>query len=327
MLVAEKQTGKYFRKKKAAAISGVPYWILICVVKQGIIADKETFRLKIGSCYMKNGKQKISKGRKIAACVLLFICAVFILYCAAVMIYRLATVTEAKRFSAVTRFLAEFGITCLLSVPAVDLGSGLFTWKKNRALKAAGISLRFLSCGVCAVFVALCAAVVVTGMIADDKKVNDVCVLGLAIDGDEMHPDLINRLDRAVEYGDAHPDVRFIATGGNSDDPYYSEAEQMARYLETKGIKKDAGKLVTETRARTTVENFLYSAEIVDKNAPLGVVTSNVHMFRATGIAKKQGYTDIVKIPARSVAVFYPENVMWEMICSFFEILGGEMAL
>ena len=116
MLVAEKQTGKYFRKKKTVAISGVPYWILICVVKQGIIADKETFRLKIGSCYMKNGKQKISKGRKIAACVLLFICAVFILYCAAVMIYRLATVTEAKRFSAVTRLTARLKLPVYRSV-------------------------------------------------------------------------------------------------------------------------------------------------------------------------------------------------------------------
>lgn len=276
---------------------------------------------------MKSQSRKIGKNRKIVSYVLLFICFAFILYCAAVMIYRLSTVTEAKRFSAVTRFLAEFGITCLLSVPALDLRFGFFSWKKNRAAEIFGVALRVLSCGICIVFVALCAAVVITGMITDDKDVNDVCVLGLAIDGEEMHPDLINRLDRAAEYGDAHPNVCFIATGGNSDDPYYSEAEQMARYLEAKGIRKDTGKLVTETQARTTVENFMYLAEIIDKTAPLGVVTSNVHMFRATSIAKKQGYTDLIKIPARSVPVLYPENVMWEMICSFFEILGGEMTL
>lgn len=276
---------------------------------------------------MKTEKREISKGKKIVAYVLLFICAAFIVYCAAVAAYRFATVTKAKRVSVITRFLADFGITCLLAVPVIDLRFGLFSWKKNRAAKISGIIFRLLTCCICLIFVALGAAVVVTGLITDKEPVENVCVLGLAIDGDEMRPDLINRLDRAVEYRDAHPDVRFITTGGNSEDPYYSEAEQMARYLEEHGFGKESGMLVTETQARTTVENFMYTSEIVDKTQPLGVITSDTHMFRATHIAKKQGYTALIKIPAKTTPAMYMENVMWEAICSFSQILGGEMGI
>ena len=84
--------------------------------------------------------------------------------------------------------------------------------------------------------------------------------------------------------------------------------------------------MIAEPQAKTTVENFKYAAEYLDKTQPLGVVSSNVHLFRATHIAKKQGYTTLVKIPAQSVPALYPENVMWEAICCVFETMMGHMA-
>ena len=272
-------------------------------------------------------KRRIGKGRKIVGNVLIVVCAVLIAYFAAVMAYRLAAVVDAKKWSVVRRFLLEFAIMCAVALPAVDIRFGIFSWRKNRGLKAAGITVRCLSCAVCAVFIALGAAIVITGIQTDDKPVKNVCVLGLAIDSDKVSPDLAHRLDRALEYKTEHPDLPFIVTGGNSEDPYYSEAGYMQRYLVDHGFDTAAGPLIMESNAKTTVQNFEYVSEIVNKEEPLGVITSDVHMFRATHIAKQQGYTSIVRIPAYSSPITYPEHVIWEGVCAFPQILSGEIAL
>ena len=274
---------------------------------------------------MKSQRKKISGARKVVGYVLLFLCAAFIVYCAAVMVYRLTTVFEAKRWSVITRFLAEFGITSLLSLPALDLRFGIFSWARNRALKVSGMILRTVSCLVAALFLALGAAIVITGEQTGTEPVENVCVLGLAIDGENLPKDLEHRLDRALEYKSEHPEARFIVTGGNSEDPYYSEAAYMSRYLSEHGFDGEVGELIVESNARTTVENFKYTSEYVDKTEPLAVITNKHHMFRATGIAKKQGFS-VVAIPAKAEPAYYPENVMWEMICSFFQILKGNIA-
>ncbi len=177
------------------------------------------------------------------------------------------------------------------------------------------------------IFTTLGAAVVITGFQTDDKPVENVCVLGLAIDSDEVSPDLARRLDRALEYKAEHPDIPFIVTGGNSEDPYYSEAGYMQRYLIEHGFDTTTGPLILESNAKTTVENFQNVSKIVDKKEPLGIISSDVHMFRATHIAKKQGYTSIVRLPAHSLPITYCENVMWEVVCAFPQILSGEIAL
>ena len=276
---------------------------------------------------MSKERKKISKGRKIAGYVLLAIVAAGILYCAAVLAYRLATASPAKRMGTLPRFFAEFGILCLMSLPAFDLAFGIFSWGRNKAAGAAGISLRVVSIALCVVFVALGLAVAVTAVLPNNQPVGIVCVLGNAIDGDKMSSDLVSRLDTAIAYHEEHPDVSIIVTGGNTgavkDDPYYSEAGYMARYLSEHGIDD----VVLETNAMTTVENFVYLADMVDKAEPLGVITTNHHLFRATHIAKKQGYTAIVNIPAPSNPLFFVESVVWEATCSFFSILQGNMAL
>jgi len=280
---------------------------------------------------MKGNVQKIGKARRIVGIILLSLCAALLLYCAAVMVYRMATVSAAKRLSAFTRFLAEFGILCLVSFPAFDLAFGIFSWGPKKAAKAVGLVLRVLSCVLCAVFVALGLTVAVTAGIRDGGSVEAVCILGNAIDGDKMSDDLVYRLDTALAYHDEHPDALLIVTGGNTgtnkDDAYYSEAGYMARYLIEHGVDDNPDALVREPNAMTTVENFVYVAEIVDKEAPLAVVTTNHHMFRASHLAKKQGYTSIVKIPAPTNPLLFGEGVVWETVCSFFSILQGKMAL
>ena len=271
-------------------------------------------------------KPAITKARKILGYVMLSLCAAILLYCAAVMIYRLATVSSARRMAAFVRFLAEFGITCVLALPALDVRFGLFSWRKNRAVWVAGNAVRVLYGGFTLVFAVLIAAICIFGAMHDDKPVQSVCLLGLAIDGDELPRDLVYRLDTALDYSATHPDTLFVATGGNDQDPARTEAARMVAYLEAHGMTAEDGKLIAETEARTTIENFEKVAAYVDKHAAVGVITNDYHLFRATRIAKKQGYVETVKIPAPSVALLYPENVMWEGICTFFSTLGGHLA-
>ncbi|MBQ9276028.1 MAG: YdcF family protein [Clostridia bacterium] len=275
---------------------------------------------------MEKPKRQIGIVRKVVGSILIVVCAAFLVYFAAVMIYRLATVTEAKRMDAVTRFLSEFGFLCLLSLPAFGIRFKLFSWNKNIGAKIAGATLRVLSCSICVLFVMLSLAIIITGATADKQAVDSVCILGLSIDSDKLPTDLEYRLDKAIEYNEQHPGALYIATGGNSDDPYYSEAEYMVRYLRENGFDVPENKLIAETNAKTTVENFRYAAKIVDKTEPLGLITNDYHMFRASKIAKKEGYTSVVKIPAKSEPIFYLENIMRETVVSIFQTLAGEMA-
>ena len=263
--------------------------------------------------------------RKIIAWVLIGLCIAATLYCAAVMIYRLATFTAAKRFGAVARFLAEFGFACLFLLPALDLRFGIFRWTKTKVVRILGIALRWVTVAICTLIVALCLAIVITGTITNPAPVQNVCVLGLSIASDDLPQDLVYRLNTAIDYQKENPENLFIVTGGNSEDPAYSEAAQMARYLQEHGFNTDPNKLIAETNAKTTVENFEYTAAFVNKQEPLGVITNNHHIFRASKIAKKQGYTHIVNLPAPSVPLLYPENIFWETICSVFETLAGDM--
>ena len=271
-------------------------------------------------------KPSINKGRRIVGCILLALCAVGLVYCTAVLVWRLVTVAPAARMSAIVRFLAELGIACLGTVPALDLGFGLLSWRHSRATRALGMVVRVAAWALCAVLVVLGVAIAATGASPSREPAAQVCVLGLAIQGDDLPQDLVCRLQRAIDYQTEHPDALFVATGGNSEDPDQSEAAQMVRYLAQHGFDTAPQHLVAETNARTTVENFVFSATYVDKTQPVGIITNNYHIFRAAALAKKQGYTTIVRIPAPSVGWLYGENVLWEAICSFAETLQGDMA-
>lgn len=262
--------------------------------------------------------------RKIIGYVVLALCAVFFLYYFGVMIYKITA--HAKVGAMVSRFMAEFGFLCLLSLVGFDLRFGLFSWNKNKILKVLGWILRVVSCVFFVGFISLSLTVIVFGAKTSDKTPNTVCVLGLVLNDGQIQKDLVYRLQQTLDYNASYPDTVFIATGGNSEDPEFSEAAVMVKYLRSHGFIGSDDKLIAETNAKTTVENFKYVAEMVDKTSSLGVITNNHHMFRATHIAKKQGFTNIVNIPAPATPSLYMENVTWESICVIFETLSGHLA-
>ena len=117
----------------------------------------------------------------------------------------------------------------------------------------------------------------------------DYCiVLGAQMKSSGPSEVLRRRLDKAVEYLLANPGTMVIVSGGKGSNEPVSEAVGMYDYLIKAGIAPE--RILTEDQSGNTFENLLFSGELLDKeNDSVVLVTKNFHMFRALGIARKQG--------------------------------------
>lgn len=132
------------------------------------------------------------------------------------------------------------------------------------------------------------------------------------------------RLEKAYEYYCANPDVLIVVSGGQGPNEHKPEAEGMAEYLIEKGIPKE--NILIENKSTSTVENLRFSSELIDeKNASVGIITNNFHIFRATQIAKKAGYQDVYGIAARSYPLLQPQNMLREFFGVVKDFIFGNM--
>ena len=60
-------------------------------------------------------------------------------------------------------------------------------------------------------------------------------------------------------------------------------------------------------------------------NDTVGIVTSNFHAFRAMGIAKKQGITQVYGISAETNPIYLPNNMLREFFGVWKDTLFGNM--
>jgi len=172
--------------------------------------------------------------------------------------------------------------------------------------------------------------VVVEGMIFHgmmrkaDSNLNYIIVLGAQVRGETPSKALRKRLERAAVYLKENPDTRAVLSGGQGRDEIITEAEAMYRYLKNAGIAEE--RLIKEENSTNTEENLRYSAEMIgDKSARTGVVTNNFHVFRAVELAKKQGYTNVSGIPAKSDPVNQPHYIIREFFAVVKEKIVGNI--
>ena len=159
---------------------------------------------------------------------------------------------------------------------------------------------------------------IVKGMIWEEPEEvpGYAIVLGAGVRGSTVSKILKQRLDAAVAYWRAHPEVVLVVSGGQGTGEDITEAEAMYEYLVRAGVAKN--RIVREGRSRNTVENLTNSlAILVNRDEPLAVGTSDFHMFRAVKIA--QGLTDqqVFGIPAATDIWNLPNNLARE----FFAVL------
>ena len=118
-----------------------------------------------------------------------------------------------------------------------------------------------------------------------------VIVLGAGVHGEIVSKVLAYRLDAAVKYHKSNPKAYIIVSGGQGAQELITEAEAMERYLVQKGVNPE--KIIKEERATSTLENFKYSKEILDKKFSddynVAYITNGFHLFRAGRLAKSAG--------------------------------------
>ena len=129
-----------------------------------------------------------------------------------------------------------------------------------------------------------------------------VIVLGAGVNGTEPSLSLRTRLDKALDYLEAHPDIPAVLTGGTGYGEEISEAQCMYDYLTERGVEPD--RLILEDQAANTAENFARSKPLLEAAGvdpaqdTVAVVTNDFHMARSELIAARQGYGDVAGIPA-----------------------------
>ena len=96
-----------------------------------------------------------------------------------------------------------------------------------------------------------------------DETPDFIVVLGAQVQGDGPSLTLKKRLDKALEFLQAHPDRTVIVSGGQGPDEAHTEASVMAQYLLAHGA--DASQILEEPQASNTRENLLFSAKLAEE--------------------------------------------------------------
>ena len=168
-----------------------------------------------------------------------------------------------------------------------------------------------------------------------EEHLSYVVVLGTKVYPDRISKSLKNRLDRAVSYYQENPETRFVLSGGQGSDEVVPEALAMYNYMHLKGVPEQ--NMLIEMNSSNTVENIRNSASVIaaDKKthyistwpAPMkvGILTSDFHVMRAVGIAKKQGYVNVSGIAAPSDSLLFLHMCVRECAAVVKDYLMGNL--
>ena len=116
-------------------------------------------------------------------------------------------------------------------------------------------------------------------------------VLGAGVDNGKPSRVLSQRISATKEFMALYPETIIILSGGKVEDENLSEAECMKNELIKSGV--DQKRLIIEDKSTTTVENFKFAKEILNKLSPaetaVTIISSDTHLYRACLLAKKSG--------------------------------------
>lgn len=143
---------------------------------------------------------------------------------------------------------------------------------------------------------------IISGMASKpEKNLDYIIVLGAQVRGNVPSKSLYRRIEVAAQYLKDNPETVAIVSGGMGDGENISEAQCMYEYLVDMGI--DGDRIILEDKSTSTEENIDFSMKIIKelshKDAKVGIITNNFHIFRAKCICQKQGL-QVVGIPAKS---------------------------
>lgn len=158
----------------------------------------------------------------------------------------------------------------------------------------------------------LCALMIFIYQMGQWAKPNDwqvMIVLGTKVKDGKPSQILKYRLDHAIELSQNHHQATIIVSGGHGPFETESEAKVMASYLQDHVDQS----ILLEDRSSDTYENLKYSLEMITKDTPVVIVSSDFHVFRAWQYAKKIGYQHVSISPSKSSNYFLIHHLLREV--------------
>jgi uncharacterized SAM-binding protein YcdF (DUF218 family) len=151
---------------------------------------------------------------------------------------------------------------------------------------------------------------------------NTIIVLGCRVRGVKPSLALQKRCLVAIEYLKNHPSAVAILSGGQGADEKISEAKCMYNIMIENQI--DKRRLFIEDKSTSTDENIIFSKKIIQENNldnKIAIVTSEYHQLRANMICKKNGFSHIKTISAKTSKYALPTFYTREIFGVFAQIL------
>ena len=132
-------------------------------------------------------------------------------------------------------------------------------------------------------------------------------ILGCQVREDGPSVLLQDRLDTALAYIEAHPDLTVVVSGGQGDNEPTTEARAMADYLVAHGVEEDH--ILLEEESHNTTQNLRYSMTVLeeagaDLTGGVLVVSNGFHLTRARMLAERAGFESVSTLAAPSSHLF-----------------------
>ncbi len=166
-----------------------------------------------------------------------------------------------------------------------------------------------------------------------EQRLDYLIVLGAQLDDGQPTKILRLRLDKAAEYARENPETVLVLSGGQTGGQDETEASVMQAYLLEKGVPED--RMLLEQQSTSTMENIAYSRQLIDQQREsrrsrehgvlgglpiqrtkpdepglgrmmrVGILTSNFQLYRASKIAKHQGFVHVSGIACQSDQILF----------------------
>jgi len=185
-------------------------------------------------------------------------------------------------------FWALLGIFCVVYaiVHRIILQHGIVWWKRVDQVVMGVVVVCFITIS------GIVGLLVFEGNETPSDNADYVIVLGAHVFGEKMSANLRYRVEAACDYLKRNPDTKAVLSGGQGQGEDITEAEAMRRYLVQEGIEEE--RLLIEGDSVNTEENIRNSAKLIeDKSKRVVIISNGFHIYRAKGIAKKQGYENV----------------------------------
>lgn len=114
---------------------------------------------------------------------------------------------------------------------------------------------------------------------------------------------LQDRLDRALEYLEEHPELTVVVSGGQGSNEPAPEAQGMADYLAENGFPRE--QIIQEDQSHNTNQNLRLSARLLEEagfqlDQEVLIVSNGFHLTRARMLAERAGFENVSTLAAPS---------------------------